>query len=165
MGLWGSKQKRDINLENPSQTPGQVFLSEDAITNILKTAQDNNVSNNSTKLNDKRKSPPSNDSNSSDLKLIPDLHDKRIQEYEKQMVTSLENASKYVENMFRDRYKTIPVCNDLQKSVSKCYSDNSNQTLKCLDIANQFIKCVEDERQSRLAGGFNRNSSPKLSNA
>lgn len=164
MGLWGSKQKRDISLENPKQTPGQVFLSEDAITNIIKTAQDNNNSNTSTTtVNDKNQK--STTSNSSDLKLTPDLNDKRINEYEKQMITNLENASKYVENLFRDRYKTIPVCNDLQKSVSQCYSDNSNQTLKCLDVANQFIKCVEDERQSRLVGGLNRNSSPKVNNA
>jgi hypothetical protein len=40
MGLWGSKQqKRDINLENPNEpsVPGQVYLSEEALENVLKT--------------------------------------------------------------------------------------------------------------------------------
>jgi hypothetical protein len=148
MGLWGSKQKRDIVIEN-QQIPGQIFVTEDAITNVLKTVQEGNSSSKASDANPSDQKSKLNEPVGS-LKLSPDLHDKRINEYESTLVTNLENASRYVENLFRDRYQTIPVCHELQKSVDQCYNDNANRTLNCLDIANKFIKCVEEERQSRL---------------
>ncbi|CAF0845838.1 unnamed protein product [Brachionus calyciflorus] len=143
MGLWGSKQKRDITVPNP-EAAAQVFVTEEAITNVLKTFQES--TNQSKKNIEEPKPAPA----SLDLHLSPDLHDKRISEYEKGLVEGAKQASKEVEEMFRERYTTMPVCVDLQSRVSKCYSDNSDRTLNCLDVANEFIKCVENERQKKF---------------
>lgn len=140
MGLWGSKQQRDIKITNPEPKP-EVFVTEKAISNVLKTVKD------SAKDNKKSEEPKPVDL---DLRLSAELHDKRIGEYEKNMVEGLRSASKQVEELFRERYTTIPVCSDFQAKVSKCYSENSERTLNCLDIANEFIKCVEQERQKKF---------------
>lgn len=145
MGLWGSKQQREIKITNPEPKP-EVFVTENAITNVLKTVKN---SANETKKTDESKSV--------DLRLSAELHDKRIVEYEKNMIEGLSSASKQVEDLFRDRYTTIPVCSELQAKVSKCYSENSDRTLNCLEIANEFIRCVEQERQRKV--GFTQ---PKI---
>ena len=141
MGLWGSKQQKEINIKNPEPS-GQVFVSENALDNVIKSMD-------SAKSNGK-KQQTQNAAQQSDLQLLPDLYDKRILEYEKQLLTNFDKASKEVENMFKERYQTVPVCYDLQKDVSACYTTNKNQPLQCLDIANQFMKCVEKERQNRF---------------
>ncbi len=82
--------------------------------------------------------------------LTPELHDKRIALYEANLVANFDQASRHVEQLFRERYQAIPVCGELQKVVGKCYEENSRQTLKCANIASQFLKCVEEERQVRL---------------
>ncbi|RNA29550.1 MICOS complex subunit MIC19 isoform X2 [Brachionus plicatilis] len=140
MGLWGSKQQREIKISNPEPKP-EVFVTESAISNVLKTVKDS--AKETKKLEEKRPED-------FDLRLSTELHDKRISEYEKNMVDGLNLASKQVDELFRERYTTIPVCSELQAKVSKCYSENSDRTLNCLEIANEFIKCVEQERQKKI---------------
>lgn len=143
MGLLGSKNKREITISNPEQ-PGKVYVTEDAITSIIHTAQSN------ASKSKKPEAPKSQNTNRDpDIKLNPELSDKRISEYEKSLIDGFTQSSVDVENLFRDRYTTYPVCNDLQTSIVKCYSDNPKQTLNCLDISNEFVRCVERERQKK----------------
>lgn len=79
-----------------------------------------------------------------------DLYDKRLLEYERNLVKGFNTASREVEELFRDRYRTLPVCADIQKRVSECYSSNTSAPLKCVDIAQEFVKCVERERQAKF---------------
>lgn len=145
MGLTSSKQPKEFSLGNP-ETPAQVFVTEEAISNVLKTVNESS----------KAKEPVQEKIvNEFDLRLLPDLHDKRIEEYEKNMIQGLKQSSKQVEDLFRERYNTLPVCQDLQAQVSKCYAENSKYTLNCLDVANQFIKCVEQERQKKFGVSLN----------
>jgi hypothetical protein len=146
MGLWGSKQTKEVNIKNP-ESGGQVFVTQNAIENLLRSAEE---AQNPTQPAESNKVSDNNSSNSNDARLSPDLLDKRIAEYEKNMLTSFNAASAEVDNLFRERYQTVPVCLDMQKTVNTCYTDNRSQPLKCLDIANQFIKCIEKERQNRF---------------
>jgi hypothetical protein len=144
MGLWGSKQQKDINLRNP-EPQGAVFISESAIDNIIKVSEQQQQQ--QAKSNNQQQQPKSNEL---DLRLLPDLNDKRIEQYEQNLIANFNEATKEVEKMFHERYQTVPVCIDLQKSVSECYKSNKDRSLNCLDIANQFVKCVEKERQNRF---------------
>lgn len=138
MGLWGSKQQKELNIKNPEPN-GQVFVTQNAIENVIKSNGDTKTS-----------KQDASTSSSADLKLSADLSDKRIQEYERNMLVSLDKAAKEVENLFKERYQTVPVCLEFQKSVSQCYAVNKGQPLKCLDVSNEFLKCVEKERQNRF---------------
>lgn len=139
MGLWGSKQKKELNISS-----NEIFVTEDALTNVIKNAKDKTTDNK--QANDQQQQQPA----TTDLKLSTDLYEKRLVEYEKNLINGFNSASKEVESLFRDRYQTLPVCFDLQKSVSDCYTENAKLPLKCVDIANQFLKCVEKERQSKI---------------
>ena len=145
MGLWGSKQQKEINIQNPVPE-GQVFVTQNAIDNVIK-------SNKETDSNGSSKSQQQSD-NASGADVIDstlsDLADKRISEYERHLLANFEQASKEVETLFKERYQTVPVCLDLQKTVSECYTNYKEQPLKCLDISNQFLKCIEKERQTRF---------------
>jgi hypothetical protein len=138
MGLWGSKPQKEISIQN-----AEVYVTEDAISNILKSSSSPST-NQSGKPEEKATTTESSDS------AAADLADRRLVEYEKNLIKGFNNASKEVEELFRERYKSLPVCFDLQKSVSQCYSENARLPLKCVDIANQFVRCVEKERQAKF---------------
>jgi hypothetical protein len=138
MGLWGSKQPRDLNI-NKSDSPGQIFVTENAISNVLKSVENN--SNAAASINDT--------SSEKDKKAAVELSENRIAEYERNLVQGFNAASKEVEELFRERYKTVPICFDLQKSLNECYTLNSKQPLKCSDLSNEYIRCVEQERLNR----------------
>lgn len=38
MGLWGSKQQKDVSFNNPEPI-GQVFITDNALNNIVKTVE------------------------------------------------------------------------------------------------------------------------------
>ena len=145
MGLWSSKQTKNVTITNPEQTNGQIYVTDDAIQTMLTTVESSKEKNNtkkSTKTNEGDKSTDSTQTTQShlDLRLLPDMRDKRISEYEHNLMEGFSKSTVEVENLFRERYKTFPVCFDLQKSITKCYNENPSQPLKCLDISNQFIK-------------------------
>ena len=144
MGLWGSKQPRSVTIKSPDDV-AEVQLSEEALTNLVKTINAENKSKKEVATGNKNASASSD--NNTPLRLIPDLHDKRIETYERNLAQNFDKASKEVEAMFRDRYKTIPVCFDVQKSVEACYQDNPSLPLKCNDIVSQYLRCVEQERK------------------
>ena len=138
MGLWGSKQKRELEIPNEP-----IGVSVDALNAILDAAEAPKAQ---ATLANTQTPPPA----PVDLHLSAELHDKRLLAYERGMIESLDSSSKYVEGLFRERYRTAAVCGELQASVSACYAQHPRATLNCLDIANKFIKCVEDERKARL---------------
>ena len=151
MGLWGSKQQKDITIKNP-EPEGVVNVTPNAIDNIIRTQEqaERKAKGQSEPASKSQESQSTPSENYADLRLQADLQDKRIADYERNLLANFEQATKEVENLFRDRYQTVPVCMDEQKSVSECYTEYRGQPLKCLDIANKFIQCVEKERQSRF---------------
>uniref|UniRef100_A0A670ZNA7 Coiled-coil-helix-coiled-coil-helix domain containing 3 n=1 Tax=Pseudonaja textilis TaxID=8673 RepID=A0A670ZNA7_PSETE len=45
------------------------------------------------------------------------------------------------------RYKTDPVCVDLQNQIFQCYQQNPKETLSCSALAAEYFKCVRHARQ------------------
>lgn len=150
MGLWSSKQSRDVNV---NRREAEVMITEDAISTVLKSLEPQNIG----KPKQEKPADDSNNSNnnSSNSKqpVNSDNSDIRIAGYERNLADSFEKASKEVDELFRQRYQTLPVCTDLQSQVGKCYKENPRLPLKCSDIVNQYIKCVESERK-RLTSNF-----------
>ena len=138
MGLWSSKQTKTVNIPNPDQGNGQIYVTDDAIQTMLHTVESNKEKTPTAAAATKTAS--TNNQGPLDLRLLPDMHDKRIAEYEHNLLEGFSQSTKEVENLFKERYKTFPVCFDLQKSITQCYNENSKQPLKCLNISNQFIK-------------------------
>ncbi|XP_039180680.1 MICOS complex subunit MIC19 isoform X4 [Crotalus tigris] len=57
-----------------------------------------------------------------------------------------EKAVKEVKSRFK-RYKTDPVCVDLQNQIFQCYQQNPKETLSCSALAAEYFKCVQHARQ------------------
>jgi hypothetical protein len=135
MGLGSSKEARDITIS--ASDVGVVRISEAAVDNIKESID---IKNNAVipKVEERFRNE--------DEKALA----ARLEEYEKNLIQNFKKASKDVELLFRDRYKSIPVCLDLQQTVMNCYSQNPKYPLKCLDISEQYIKCVENERLNRF---------------
>lgn len=151
MGLWGSKEPRSVTIKSPDDV-AEVQLSEEALTNLVKIINTEKKSKKDGASSAKNAASPSssadnNNNNNNTLRLLPDLHDKRIETYERNLVQNFDKASKEVDAMFRERYKTIPVCFDVQKTVQACYQENPSLPLKCNDIVSQYLRCVEQERK------------------
>lgn len=142
MGLWGSKPTRELTVKN-AEKPAEIYVTENALSNVIKTStnqeQTNQENNNSSKQNA-----------NVIQQLPPNLHDKRIDIYEKSMLEKFNETTKEVEKLFGERYESLPVCLDLQANIANCYTENPKHPLKCINIANQYLKCVELERQKRL---------------
>ena len=141
MGLWRSKQAKNVSIVNPEEGHGQIYVTDDAIQTMLTTVESTKDSKTKAK-NDAISTTQNTQTNQNqlDLRLLPDMRDKRIAEYEHTLIDGFSQSTKEVENLFKERYKTFPVCFDLQKNITQCYSEYPNQPLKCLDISNQFIK-------------------------
>lgn len=138
MGLWNSKQTKNVTVTNP-EISGQIYVTDDAIQTMLNTVESSKETVNAKKTS---KISDANEKTQGqlDLRLLPDMRDKRISEYEQSLVEGFSKSTLEVENLFKERYKTFPVCFELQKSITQCYNENSKQPLKCLDISNQFLK-------------------------
>ena len=138
MGLWNSKQTKNVTVSNP-EISGQIYVTDDAVQTMLNTVESSKETVNAKKTS---KISDANEKTQGqlDLRLLPDMRDKRISEYEQSLVEGFSKSTLEVENLFKERYKTFPVCFELQKSITQCYNENSKQPLKCLDISNQFLK-------------------------
>lgn len=101
-----------------------------------------------------------------DLKLSAELYDKRLLDYENNLIKGFNSASKEVEELFRDRYRTLPVCSNIQRDVNECYIINASAPLKCIDLVQEFVKCVEREREFKLGlPPTNLNATTKINGA
>jgi len=143
MGLWSSKQTKNVTVTNPEPMNGQIYVTDDAIKTMINTVESSKEipdAKNTGKSSDGIDKKSGNDQGQIDLRLLPDMHDKRISEYEHNLMEGFSKSTLEVENLFKERYKTFPVCFELQKSITQCYNENPKQSLKCLDISNQFLK-------------------------
>jgi hypothetical protein len=143
MGLWSSKQTKNVTVTNPEPTSGQIYVTDDAVKtmiNTLESSKEKSATIKTSKSTDGTNKSTSTNQDHLDLRLSPDMRDKRISEYEHNLMDGFSKSSLEVENLFKERYKTFPVCFELQKSITQCYNENPKQTLKCLDISNQFLK-------------------------
>ena len=93
------------------------------------------------------------------LNLSSELNQKRIQNYEQAMVKSFNDGTKEINDLVRDRYKTTPICNDLQRMLTGCYKENTRYSMKCADLAEKYSKCVEEQRKARFEPSNSRKSS------
>ena len=54
MGLWGSKQQKEVSVANPEPI-GQVFVTENALNNVIKTVEEGNPKKSSTEVTNTRR--------------------------------------------------------------------------------------------------------------
>ena len=153
MGLGSSKESRELTIK--ASDLGIVRISEEAVHNIAQTV-DTIIKN--------ENQPKEEDAAAKEVqiqivekiveKIVPSENEAiltaRLEDYEKNLVNNFKKGAKDVEDMFRDRYKTTPICVDLQELVLECYKKNQSSSLKCLDISEKYIKCVEKERLNRF---------------
>jgi hypothetical protein len=139
MGLWSSKgQPKEITVNRI-----EVAITEDALLNLQSQTTETKKPAATEVASDTKLH------HEDQLRLNSEIN-QRLNDYEKRLIDSFNNASKEVEDLFRTRYKTMPICVDLQTTVMDCLNSNSKYPLKCLDVSNQYLKCVEEERQNRF---------------
>ncbi|XP_069763913.1 coiled-coil-helix-coiled-coil-helix domain containing 3a isoform X3 [Narcine bancroftii] len=63
-----------------------------------------------------------------------------------------QKAVSDVESKFK-RYKSQPICAELQEDVLRCYQQNPGQTLSCSALAKQYVHCINYAKQSLLGKG------------
>ncbi|XP_063165003.1 MICOS complex subunit MIC19 [Candoia aspera] len=76
--------------------------------------------------------------------------EERSSQFYKVTTEQYQKAVDAVESRFK-RYKSNPVCADLQSKILQCYQENPKETLSCSALANEYFKCVHRARQC-LAG-------------
>uniref|UniRef100_A0A8C8VE77 Coiled-coil-helix-coiled-coil-helix domain containing 3 n=1 Tax=Pelusios castaneus TaxID=367368 RepID=A0A8C8VE77_9SAUR len=78
--------------------------------------------------------------------------EERSAQFYKVTTEQYQKAVKEVEAKFR-RYKSHPICADLQSKILQCYQQNSHETLSCSALASQYLHCVNHAKQSMLGRG------------
>lgn len=146
MGLTNTKESRDIKVV--AADVGVVRITEDAIENIEKTIRQQRQE----QLEEKQVEPEQQETRQVTFKNDNESK-KRLDEYENRLITSFEKASQEVDELFKRRYQSTPVCHSLQQQVYECYKQNPNQTLNCIELVNKYIRCVEDERLKVSSNG------------
>ncbi|XP_072419014.1 coiled-coil-helix-coiled-coil-helix domain containing 3a [Chiloscyllium punctatum] len=79
------------------------------------------------------------------------LEDRSAQFY-KLTAEQYQKAVSEVESKFK-KYKSQPICAELQGEVLRCYQKNPEQTLSCSALAKQYIHCINYAKQSLLSKG------------
>jgi hypothetical protein len=146
MGLWSSKQEATRELKVKNESPREIFVTEKVINSI--TSNLKNESQPTTTATTVTPLVPSSTTSSQDPKQI--INEQILADYEETMLLNFNKTTKEVEKLFGDRYESLPVCLDLQSSISNCYAENLKYPLKCINFANEYIKCVELARKKRL---------------
>ncbi|XP_073326326.1 MICOS complex subunit mic25a [Pagrus major] len=75
-------------------------------------------------------------------------HRQNLQRYEQSKEQFHEAASK-TETIVRSR-NTEPVCSGLQSQILSCYKGNSDQTLRCSDLAKEYMRCIDAAKKNLL---------------
>nr|XP_060632398.1 MICOS complex subunit MIC19 isoform X1 [Anolis sagrei ordinatus] len=78
--------------------------------------------------------------------------EERSAQFYKVTTEEYQKAVDEVESKFK-RYKSTPVCADLQSKIFQCYQENSQQTLSCSALASEYFKCVNHAKQSMAGRG------------
>ncbi len=90
MGLWGSKQTKDINIKNPEADSSEIYITQNALLSVLEPPSEVKLVNNA------QKSPE--DSVLTTLQI-----DKRVQSYEENLLKTFDESTRRVEDLFNDR--------------------------------------------------------------
>jgi len=91
---------------------------------------------------------------------LKDLQDKHA-ELNKKTNEQFTKAVKEVEGKFLD-FTAVPVCQDLQATLLKCYQDNPHEILKCSSVVNAFSTCVERARITASSTRVQGQRSPQM---
>lgn len=76
------------------------------------------------------------------------LEKRNLERYEQSKGQFHQAASRAEVNVrFRS---TEPVCGGVQAQILSCYRENSDQTLKCSDLAKEYMKCIDAAKKSQL---------------
>uniref|UniRef100_A0A0B8RY79 Coiled-coil-helix-coiled-coil-helix domain-containing protein 3serine-threonine-like n=1 Tax=Philothamnus irregularis TaxID=1899461 RepID=A0A0B8RY79_9SAUR len=78
--------------------------------------------------------------------------EERSSQFYKVTTEQYEKAVNEVKSRFK-RYKTDPVCVDLQHQIFQCYQKNPKETLSCSALAAEYFKCVQHARQCNAGRG------------
>ncbi|XP_058046038.1 MICOS complex subunit MIC19 [Ahaetulla prasina] len=78
--------------------------------------------------------------------------EERSSQFYKVTTEQYEKAVNEVKSRFK-RYKTDPVCGDLQNQILQCYQENPKETLSCSTLAAEYFKCVQHARQCNAGRG------------
>ncbi|XP_060101997.1 MICOS complex subunit MIC19 isoform X2 [Heteronotia binoei] len=78
--------------------------------------------------------------------------EERSAQFYKVTTEEFQKAVNEVDARFK-RYKSHPVCADLQDKILQCYQQNSQQTLSCSALAHEYLKCVNLAKQSMAGRG------------
>ncbi|KAM8755278.1 MICOS complex subunit mic25a-like isoform 2-T2 [Acanthopagrus schlegelii] len=79
---------------------------------------------------------------------LAQLEQRNLQRYEQSKEQFHEAASK-TETIVRAR-NTEPVCSGLQSQILSCYKGNSDQTLRCSDLAKEYMRCIDAAKKNLL---------------
>uniref|UniRef100_U3FXA7 Coiled-coil-helix-coiled-coil-helix domain-containing protein 3 n=1 Tax=Micrurus fulvius TaxID=8637 RepID=U3FXA7_MICFL len=78
--------------------------------------------------------------------------EERSSQFYKVTTEQYEKAVEEVKSRFK-RYKTDPICVDLQNQIFQCYQQNPKETLSCSALAAEYYKCVQHARQCNAGRG------------
>ncbi|XP_042324728.1 MICOS complex subunit MIC19 isoform X2 [Sceloporus undulatus] len=73
--------------------------------------------------------------------------EERSAQFYKVTTEQYQKAVDEVDAKFK-RFKSTPVCADLQSKILQCYQENSQKTLSCSALASEYLKCVNHAKQS-----------------
>ena len=98
MGLWGSKQTKNVVVKNPDAA--EIYVTEGAFDNILKSTQP--------AVEETKQPPVLNEPTPAapievKVNLSAGLNDKRLVDYENAMIAKFDSTTRDVENLFNDR--------------------------------------------------------------
>lgn len=93
MGLWSSKQSKDIKVTNPEVDTKEIYISQDALDKVMHETFPKSV---------KPETPTVKESTYSE-EAVKGMVDERVAEYEKNMTVSFDKTTRDVENLFNDR--------------------------------------------------------------
>ena len=98
MGLWGSKQVKNVVVKNPDAA--EIYVTEGAFDNILKSTLPVEATKEPPLVNEPT---PSTAPVEVKVNLSAGLNDKRLVDYENAMIAKFDSTTRDVENLFNDR--------------------------------------------------------------
>lgn len=75
--------------------------------------------------------------------------EKRNREQYEQSKEQFHRAATKTEETVRPR-SVDPVCPGLQAQILSCYKENSDQTLRCSDLAKEYMRCIDAAKKNSL---------------
>ncbi|XP_022098866.1 MICOS complex subunit MIC19-like [Acanthaster planci] len=161
--MGSSSSTRSIAVERDAET-GVVKVSEDLLRRMLGEESADQPKHEQPQERDRRRYPATDDYN---LKLLneewkerlyrsEELWQERLTEAERKNAALLQLSSEKFQQAAEEveakfiKHQCVPICQNLQGEVLKCYAANPRRTLNCSQEVNAFNKCVDRSRTSIL---------------